>query len=631
MERIDRMLPDLYKAAVKGKPDDYYEVLRRMESYKTSGEGYESDDYYEVLRQMEEVGVGRQVTPKGNTVLHVAALHGQKHFVERLLLDREDTYPMLLAKNHKNRTVLHCAAEKGHAEIVSVIINNVTKKAVESGVGVREMIQMTDIVGDTALHKAVRMGHVEVVKLLIQEDCEFEYPPNDAGETPIYIAAESNREDPLLEKYGECLVEMVQRFEKPSYGGPLGRNALHAAVLSGGMSGLAFLNTDTECMSLLLEKEICLCEMKDDFGWTPLHYAARINNREGIDTILKAKSSAAYIRAGREDDWTTVFHIAAREGHDRIMEHISNRCPDCWEMVNSKGQNVLHEAIQSGEMDVFKYIERCNQLDSLASEGDEDGNTPIHLLPIYEDYWSEEFVQNLLRKDNKKQLVFNKQHQNPTDRYMEHVGNLFNFNDTTDEHYFELYGRYGQRADLTKNSRKKISSTKKGFDINEMVDFGVRKSETNIIVATLIATITFAAGFTVPGGYNSNVDSEEAGKAILIRNAAFKAFVVTDVVAFICSMLAVYIFGSVVEYAATPYIERYRIVIKLSILGTNAMGLAYLGVGIAFLCGMYAALEPSLPLAIAVLALGAAIPLLACCRYKKIYLPQAAIMKMFNI
>ncbi|XP_019183720.1 PREDICTED: ankyrin repeat-containing protein At5g02620-like isoform X2 [Ipomoea nil] len=239
MEHINRMLPDLYKAAVEGKPDDYYEALRRMESYKPSGDGGEPDDYYEVLRQMEADGVGRlQVTPTGNTVLHVAALHGQKHFVERLLADREDTYPMLLAKNHKNRTVLHCAAEKGHAEIVSVIINNVTKKAIESGVGVRELIRMVDIVGDTALHKAVRMGHVEVVKLLVREDGEFEYPPNDTGETPIYIAAESNGEDPLLKTYGECLAEMLERFEKPSYGGPLGRNALHAAVLAG----------DTECM-----------------------------------------------------------------------------------------------------------------------------------------------------------------------------------------------------------------------------------------------------------------------------------------------------------------------------------------------------------------------------------------------
>nr|GMD47649.1 protein ACCELERATED CELL DEATH 6-like [Ipomoea batatas] len=250
------------------------------------------------------------------------------------------------------------------------------------------------------------------------------------------------------------------------------------------------------------------------------------------------------------------------------------------------------------------------------------------MLPIYKDYWSDEFVQNLLRKDNKKQLVFNKQYQNPTDRYLKDCGNPFN-EGIGEQLYSEVGGRYGQRADLTENSRKAISTDKKDF--NDMVDFGVRKSQTNIIVATLIATITFAAGFTVPGGYNSNVDSEEAGKAILIRNAAFKAFVVTDAVAFICSMLAVFIYGSVVEIAATPYIDKYRIVMKLSSLGSKVMGLAYLGVGIAFLCGMYAALEPSLPLAITVLALGgAAIPLLAYCRYEKIF-PQATLMNNFRI
>ncbi|XP_019183721.1 PREDICTED: protein ACCELERATED CELL DEATH 6-like [Ipomoea nil] len=214
---------------------------------------------------------------------------------------------------------------------------------------------------------------------------------------------------------------------------------------------------------------------------------------------------------------------------------------------------------------------------------------------------------------------------------MEHHGNPFNCrNDPNDEHYYRVYGRYGQRIDLTKTWRKKISTTKKDVDINDMVDNLVRSSETNIIVATLIATITFAAGFTVPGGYNSNVDSEEAGKAILIRNAAFKAFVVSDVVAFICSMLAVFNNGSLVDAVATPYRDMYRI-LKLSFLANEVMVWASLGVGIAFLCGMYATLEPSLPLAISVLALGAAIPLLAYCRYKMSSLPRSTLMKTFNI
>ncbi|XP_031101574.1 ankyrin repeat-containing protein At5g02620-like [Ipomoea triloba] len=213
---IDRMMPmALYRAAVEGKEDD------------------DDDEYYfEALRQ-PAAGV-TTTAYGGNTVLHVAALHGQKQFMDKILIlaETEEDYHrmscMLLARNKNGETVLHCAAEKGYADIESLVIS-ATKilyyKDVEIGVGVREMIGMMDNVKDTALHKAVRMGHLEVVKLLIQEDPEFEYFANDAGETPIYIAAEL--------QFDECLVEMLNTCRKPTYDGPLGRNALHAAVLSG--------------------------------------------------------------------------------------------------------------------------------------------------------------------------------------------------------------------------------------------------------------------------------------------------------------------------------------------------------------------------------------------------------------
>jgi len=44
-----------------------------------------------------------------------------------------------------------------------------------------------------------------------------------------------------------------------------------------------------------------------------------------------------------------------------------------------------------------------------------------------------------------------------------------------------------------------------------------------MIVATLIATMVFAAGFTVPGGYNS-----DNGIPILLKLYGFRIFVISD-------------------------------------------------------------------------------------------------------
>ncbi|KAF8391807.1 hypothetical protein HHK36_022041 [Tetracentron sinense] len=57
-----------------------------------------------------------------------------------------------------------------------------------------------------------------------------------------------------------------------------------------------------------------------------------------------------------------------------------------------------------------------------------------------------------------------------------------------------------------------------------------------MIVAALIPTVTFAAAFQVPGGYNSN-----DGTATLAKKAAFQVFVVTDAIAWSCSMTAVFL------------------------------------------------------------------------------------------
>jgi len=54
------------------------------------------------------------------------------------------------------------------------------------------------------------------------------------------------------------------------------------------------------------------------------------------------------------------------------------------------------------------------------------------------------------------------------------------------------------------------------------------------IVAVLIATVTFAAAFTLPGGYEN--DGPNHGMAILARKVAFKAFLIADAVAMVSSI-----------------------------------------------------------------------------------------------
>ncbi|KAF7112968.1 hypothetical protein RHSIM_RhsimUnG0174500 [Rhododendron simsii] len=63
---------------------------------------------------------------------------------------------------------------------------------------------------------------------------------------------------------------------------------------------------------------------------------------------------------------------------------------------------------------------------------------------------------------------------------------------------------------------------------------------TIVIVASLMATITFAAAFAIPGGYDGN-QGRDQGMAALARAAAFKAFLITNTIAMVCSVTSVFL------------------------------------------------------------------------------------------
>nr|GMD62844.1 ankyrin repeat-containing protein At3g12360-like [Ipomoea batatas] len=113
------------------------------------------------------------------------------------------------------------------------------------------------------------------------------------------------------------------------------------------------------CVRLLLNWKQDLVEEEDEDGWSPLHHAAKKGNVEAIRQILGVNKTAAYRRAGRQDDdggWTTAVHIAASHGHSKVLKEIFSHCPDCCEMVNSKSQNFLHVTILNNESRAYAVL-----------------------------------------------------------------------------------------------------------------------------------------------------------------------------------------------------------------------------------------------------------------------------------
>ncbi|PHU18467.1 hypothetical protein BC332_14162 [Capsicum chinense] len=252
---------------------------------------------------------------------------------------------------------------------------------------------MTDASGDIALHKAVRSQHLDVVKFLVKEDPEFEFLPNHAQETPLYLAAESG--------FHDALIIILKSCKKPTYAaGPSNRTSLHAAVIQ----------EHRDCIRSLWRWNKPLCEEPDLWGWNSLHYDVKLGMEDVFSDILVWKKSLVYLPAGSENDWTTVIHIAASEGDVDMIIELLNHCPNCWDMLKSNNQNALHVAVLNNQDKVVRFLLDSDKYDNLIDEPDSDGNTPLHLLAA-----SGNHMLKLIKHPRAKRTLFKKQNQTPLD------------------------------------------------------------------------------------------------------------------------------------------------------------------------------------------------------------------------
>ncbi|TXG74276.1 hypothetical protein EZV62_002855 [Acer yangbiense] len=121
-----------------------------------------------------------------------------------------------------------------------------------------------------------------------------------------------------------------------------------------------------------------------------------------------------------------------------------------------------------------------------------------------------------------------------------------------------------------------------------------KTGQTELVVATLIATVTFAAGFTVPGGFVADKRPDQ-GAAILTRNTAFRTFVILNTISMFLSSLAV--FNHFALSYATHVLDT-RELYKQMRLRQLLLGFAMMAMIVAFLSGTCVVLHNDRNLAI---------------------------------
>ncbi|XBI50626.1 hypothetical protein VPH35_114008 [Triticum aestivum] len=491
------------------------------------------------------------VTMDGDTFLHVMATNSDGENLEEDGPIRRKAVSLVFMQNSHGDTPLHYAARAAKMNMVSFLIDLAGGK-------------------DQNADRAVRSGKNDIVELLMKEDPELASLPK-AGTSPLYLAILLENRIIAKTLYKLSRGKSGSNDENLSYSGPSGQNALHAAVLRG--KGLT---------EMVLGWNNDLTTQQDDKGSTPLHLVAsmpRQKDRRYIRLLLlEANPDALY---QLDNDGSFPIHVAASVGSRITINVFLQKSPSCAGLRDARGRTFLHVAVD--KMKIWPVWSACrNQsLSWILNMQDNGGNTALHLA---------------VQKGTL--MIFcaifgNKQvHLNLTNEKGETPLDIAHCNIPKELHY-------NQNAEVKIHLALQLADAKRGiyrldyFEENDIVQ--VRKDEMDsvkegtsslCIGSVLIATVTFAASFAIPGGYRAD-DHTNGGTPTLAGKYTFDVFTIANALAFTFSAMATIS----LMFSGSPMVSLQ--IRKMHIqLAYFLMGISVTNLTTAFALGSYMMLAP---------------------------------------
>ncbi|XP_059069761.1 ankyrin repeat-containing protein At2g01680-like [Cryptomeria japonica] len=447
------------------------------------------------------------------------------------LIDENADVLEQVTSSSKN-SALHVAARAGQADFVSEILR------------IRpQILSHLNSERDTALHEAARGGHSTVVKVLLEKDQRIAYKVNQDYETALFVA---------------CKEDIVKELIKARPG---------------------------------------LVGKLDKQGSSPLHSAAPHGHLEVTRALLTADPEICYILDG---SGRSALHIAAMKGRLSVVHEILSFRPDSAELLSTAGATFLHSAVEANQIEVIRHVVDLLDTSKLIRTQDNEGNTVLHVATRKK---LKQMVRLLVVCTTINVNAVNKQGLTALDileKEPTHSGSAiigFALKEVDAKRSYELPLERFKRDDFA--LERSVSSfnhhvrdqhfetTDTSDRVNDMAKelWQQHKQAINTVtvVAVLIATVAFAAMFTVPGGLKN--DGEYEGTAVMAHTTAFKVFVITDTVALFSSLAIVLILVTVVPF-------HRKVLLKLLFFINKFMWVAVGCTASAFLAAGYVVVAP---------------------------------------
>ncbi|KAF8779270.1 hypothetical protein HU200_002951 [Digitaria exilis] len=602
--------PELLRAASSGDLQLLVEFLSKEDGGPAAAAAL-ARDVAILLEEAQPPALYPSPTTEGSSALHVVAASGDhKGYLQVAEEICKKARQLLLACDGNGDTPLHRAVRAGNAEMAFLLI----RQANCCGEG-KAMLRMQNKRGETALHEAVRASHrigMRMVEELMSQDKELARVVARDGTSALYLATSLHHTD-----IAQVLISHDR--ELPSTG-PNGQNALHPAVLHSKKMTTALLKLNKD-----------LTKQQDLTGSTPTHFAASADDpslefflyvfmertfsfyslgiyfapqnclikfyrclKLPLYQLVEADPSSAF---QPDNDGLFPVHVAASAGNLVSVIILLIMCPGCAGLRDSQGRTFLHTAVEKRSHSIVKFVRMRPQFNSILNIQDNQGNTALHLA-VLEGHLC--IFQTLIQNPHVRVNLPNHEGKTPMDLAESKAPPGF---------YFGMHAQRRILGTLTFVNAQNGNSRRDHFKEKFLPKLDKDEESKKItefaqivgICTVLVATATFAAVFTMPGGFRTDDSTGNSNKApaaapspggligtpIMAGKYAFDGFVLANTLAFSCSSIAT--FSLVYCGMAAVDIEKRIKLVSISLALLNGAARSFCA---AFAFALYLLLSP---------------------------------------
>ncbi|XP_017243138.1 ankyrin repeat-containing protein ITN1-like isoform X2 [Daucus carota subsp. sativus] len=471
------------------------------------------------------------ITKNYETVLHIVSSTKHAHFVEELLklMKPED----LDLQNKNRNTALCLAAAAGTVKIVEMMVE------VEPN-----LLMIRGNNNMSPLLMAALFGHKEMVSYLYSRtdnmtggdwtDTDRIMLLNACISAKLYDVALK-----LLDKHKKKLALATDKnalhilARNPSEFAGI-RQPVYWRLLNKIIPGPRIGPGEKKCQALEIVKVIWgeIVQQKDDDIWDIIR-----GPQEIVRVEEKDQPNARYVE--KKVHQSRLLFVAASLGNTEFLIELLRLCPELIWKIDDYERTIFHVAVLHRQESVYNLLYEIGSIKDLVTTfRDTGGNNILHLAAMMPEQNRLHIVSGVALQMQRELLWFKEVEAmvHPSLRGMK------NNKGKTPEALFSA-----QHADLMEKGETWMKDT----------------ASQCMVVAALIATIMFAAAFTLPGGSN-----QDSGHPIFKKRSAFMVFVITDAISLFSSSASILMFLAILtaRYAEGDFLRSLPIKLMIGLL-----------------------------------------------------------------